>query len=105
MLDQMEHDLSARPGQFADHWSLGAVQSYCSAWMDSPLPPALRVRLSTVADRLFATVPVLSVSSQSDGYYLAALLYRAASQTKRAAAACEEALRAPGDHESPRFLM
>jgi CubicO group peptidase (beta-lactamase class C family) len=105
MLDHLEHDLAAGPAPFCHNWAPEAIDEYCDRWMDSPLPPALRYRLGSAADRLLAAAKALPTSSRCAACSLAARFYGAAGQTTKVIDAAEEALRHPGDHEAAKFFL
>jgi hypothetical protein len=60
VLDRLAADLAAGPAPFTRNWDLGAIEAYFTLWpnrgrvllIDTPLPPTLRYRSATVANRL-----------------------------------------------------
>ena len=68
--------------------------------MNGPLPPALRFRLISVADRLCARANALPIADQRSAHRLAARFYQGAGQTERAITAAEAA----GNPEIAAFL-
>jgi D-alanyl-D-alanine carboxypeptidase len=100
LLERLEQDLAAGPETFVRTWARGVIRTYSLARIDNPLPPALRHRLGSVADRISAFAGALPPAAQVDLYYLCARFYYAAGQTANALAAGTEALRLPVEPES-----
>src|SRR5438132_1365940 len=79
-----------------------------AGWIDSSLPPSLRYRLGTVADRLSIVAKALPPASHGNAYRLAARFYGAAGRLTKAITVAEEAIPSmsrPLDghaHASPR---
>jgi CubicO group peptidase (beta-lactamase class C family) len=114
-LRRMEQDLPAGLAVFAHDWSLQGIERFYADRIDNALPPALRYELGVAAERLFAAAERASAGPHShdagspalagDAYRLAARFYQAAGQMERAIAACEAALRLPGEHTDTVALL
>jgi D-alanyl-D-alanine carboxypeptidase len=97
LLERMELDLAQDRARFPARWLTPEVESYFSSILDPPLPRPVRARLDAVADRLSAAAPPLPAASQVDAHRLAARLYRAAGQLRKASHAYKNTLRGASD--------
>jgi D-alanyl-D-alanine carboxypeptidase len=105
LLDQLEQDAAAGSSRLSQNWALDLLADDPGAWIDGPLPPALRYRLGTLADHLSVDAKRLPPASRGGACYLAARFYQGAGQVTNAMAACERALRSPGDQKRARLLL
>jgi D-alanyl-D-alanine carboxypeptidase len=93
LLDQLEADLAAGSEPFADVWGRGVIPDHSLARIDNPLPPAMRYRLGSVAERMAATLDAVSGEGRCEVAYLCSRFFDAAGQSAKALVAGEDALR------------
>lgn len=104
-LDGWEADLSTGTTRVDSAWKFPALVAREGDWLETPLPPATRLRLGNAGGRLLALAPEMPEGKRGGAFHLAASFLRAAGRSKEALEAARAALRLPGPHDATTYLV